>query len=76
MYKNKTLKKLIITHIDLKGHTTITERSIELNTSVPKITSLVNELIEEGLLKNNGKFDSTGGRGASYYGLVAVPVIL
>ena len=71
VYKNKTLKRLIITHIDLKGNTTITELSKELNTSVPKITSLVNELIEEGLLKDNGKFDSTGGRRASFYGLVA-----
>ena len=71
VYKNKTLKRLIISHIDLKGNTTITELSKELNTSVPKITSLVNELIEEGLLKDNGKFDSTGGRRASFYGLVA-----
>ena len=71
VYKNKTLKRLIITHIDLRGNTTITELSKELNTSVPKITSLVNELIEEGLLKDNGKFDSTGGRRASFYGLVA-----
>ena len=71
VYKNKALKRLIITHIDLKGNTTITELSKELNTSVPKITSLVNELIEEGLLKDNGKFDSTGGRRASFYGLVA-----
>ena len=71
VYKNKALKKLIISYIDLKGNTTITELSNELNTSVPKITSLVNELVEEGLLKDNGKFDSTGGRRASFYGLVA-----
>ena len=71
VYKNKTLKRLIINYIDLKGNTTITDLSKELNTSVPKITSLVNELIGEGLLKDNGKFDSTGGRRASFYGLVA-----
>ena len=58
-------------HLDLHGEFTITELSKELNTSVPKITSLVNELIEDGLLRDNGKFDSTGGRRASIYGLVS-----
>ena len=70
-YKNKSLKRAIINHLDLHGEFTITELSKELNTSVPKITSLVNELIEDGLLRDNGKFDSTGGRRASIYGLVS-----
>jgi predicted NBD/HSP70 family sugar kinase len=71
VYKNKALKRLIINQLDQHGKTTITELSRELNISVPKITSLVNELIEEGLIKDNGKFDSTGGRRASIYGLVS-----
>jgi glucokinase-like ROK family protein len=71
VYKNKALKRQIINQLDQNGQTTITELSKELNTSVPKITSLVNELIEDGLIKDNGKFDSTGGRRASVYGLVA-----
>lgn len=70
-YKNKFLKRRILNHLDLHGEFTITELSKELNTSVPKITSLVNELIEDGLLRDNGKFDSTGGRRASIYGLVS-----
>ena len=70
-YKNKSLKRAILNHLDLHGEFTITELSKELNTSVPKITSLVNELIEDGLLRDNGKFDSTGGRRASIYGLVS-----
>ena len=70
-YKNKSLKRGILNHLDLHGEFTITELSKELNTSVPKITSLVNELIEDGLLRDNGKFDSTGGRRASIYGLVS-----
>jgi predicted NBD/HSP70 family sugar kinase len=32
---------------------------------------LINELIEDKLIKDNGKFDSTGGRRASIYGLVS-----
>lgn len=71
VYKNKSLKRLIINQLDQIGQATITELSKELNTSVPKITSLVNELREDGLIKDNGKFDSTGGRRASVYGLLA-----
>jgi len=70
-YKNKFLKRSILSHLDQHGDFTITELSRELNTSVPKITSLVNELIEDKLIRDNGKFDSTGGRKASIYGLVA-----
>ncbi len=71
VYKNKSLKRLIINQLDQIGQATITELSKELNTSVPKITSLINELIEDGLIKDNGKFNSTGGRKASVYGLLA-----
>lgn len=70
VYKNKSLKKLIINHLDQNEQSTITELSKDLNISVPKITSLINELIEAGLIKDEGKFDSTGGRRASIYGLV------
>ena len=71
LYKNKALKRLIINQLDQTGKSTITELSKELNISVPKITSLINELIEDGLIKDNGKFDSTGGRRASVYTLVS-----
>ena len=70
-YKNKALKRLLINFLDQEGNTTITELSRELNISVPKTTSLVNELIEDGLVKDYGKVDSTGGRRASMYGLVS-----
>ncbi|MEO7309116.1 MAG: ROK family transcriptional regulator [Chitinophagaceae bacterium] len=70
-YKNKELKKAIIIQIDKAGDTTINDLAKELAISTPKITSLVNELIEEGLLQEEGKTDSTGGRKASIYGLVS-----
>jgi glucokinase-like ROK family protein len=69
--KNKALKKLIFNFLDQTESSSITELSKELNISVPKTTSLVNELIEEGLISDYGKIDSTGGRKASMYGLVA-----
>ncbi len=68
--KNKGLKKDIINQLDADGDLTIADLSRELNISTPKITSMVNELIEEGLLQDLGKIDSTGGRRASIYGLV------
>lgn len=68
-YKNKTLKKEIINQLDRSGDQTIADLSRELNISTPKITSLVNELIQDGLLQDLGKMDSTGGRRASIYGL-------
>jgi glucokinase-like ROK family protein len=70
-YKNKILKRRIIYYLDSQNNSTIPEISKELNVSIPKITALINELIEDGLIGDNGKFDSTGGRKASTYGLVA-----
>lgn len=70
-YKNKALKKAIIRLLDAAGNQTIPELSRELNTSIPKTTGLVTELIKEGLLVDQGKIDSTGGRRANIYGLVS-----
>lgn len=68
--KNQALKKLIFSQLDAVDSSSLTEISKALNISVPKTTSLVNELIAEGLIKDYGKIDSTGGRKASMYGLV------
>ncbi|WP_207512537.1 ROK family transcriptional regulator [Longitalea luteola] len=70
-FKNKALKRTIINHLDANGNTTITDLAQALNISVPKITSLINDLITDGLVKDYGKVDSKGGRRASMYGLVA-----
>lgn len=70
-HKNKGLKKAIINQIDNSGDMTIADLAKELAISTPKITSLVNELIEDGLIQDEGKLDSTGGRRANVYGLVS-----
>jgi glucokinase-like ROK family protein len=70
-YKNKSLKRAIVSHLDAVGNTTIADLNKELNISTPKIINLVNELIQDGLIKDYGKVDSTGGRRASMYGLVS-----
>jgi predicted NBD/HSP70 family sugar kinase len=71
IYKNRTQKKAMIRYIDQHGLSTITEMSQDLKASVPKMTSLINELIIAGLIQDQGKLDSTGGRRASVYGLVS-----
>jgi glucokinase-like ROK family protein len=70
-YKNKSLKKDIIRQLDRLGDQTIPELSRDLNISTPKTTSLVNELIKDGLIADLGKVESTGGRRANLYGLVS-----
>ena len=68
--KNKILKGLIFKFLDQTESASINEISKEINISVPKTTSLITELIEEGLISDYGKFDSTGGRKANLYGLI------
>ncbi len=70
-YKNRVLKRLIINYLDVTGNVTIAELTKELNISAPKITTLITELMDDGLIKDYGKEESTGGRKASLYGLVA-----
>ena len=70
-YKSKSEKRTIINHLDSVGSVTINDLSKEMGLSVPKTASLVTDLIADGLLCEQGKIDSTGGRRASLYGLVA-----
>jgi glucokinase-like ROK family protein len=69
-YKNKSLKRAIISYLDSSDTATVMDISRELNISVPKSASLVNELVQESLIRDYGKIDSTGGRKANVYGLV------
>ena len=68
-YKNKSLKGAIIAHLDSATNATIADLTRELNISTPKIINLINELIQDNLIKDYGKVDSTGGRRANMYGL-------
>jgi len=69
-FKNVNLKKKVISYFANIGNATIAELGKELNLSVPKITSILNDLIHDGLVKDHGKVDSTGGRKPNVYGLV------
>lgn len=68
--KNLTAKKSILGYLITTGDATIAELSKELSLSAPTITSLMNDLISDGIIKDCGKVESTGGRRPNLYGLV------
>lgn len=70
-FKNMNLKKNVIRLLDLQEKSTIADLGKEFNVSTPKITSTINELIEEGLVMDYGKIESTGGRRANLFGLAS-----
>ncbi|NLR82649.1 ROK family transcriptional regulator [Chitinophaga eiseniae] len=70
-YKNINLKKAALAYFANNGHATIADLCKELNLSTPKVTNLVNDLINDGLVMDYGKIESTGGRKPNLYGLVA-----
>ncbi|MCO4292009.1 ROK family transcriptional regulator [Solitalea sp. MAHUQ-68] len=70
-YKNLDLKRKTIGHFANVGNATIADLCKELNASAPKVTTLINDLIKEGLVQDYGKIDSTGGRRPNLYGLAS-----
>ncbi|WEK35647.1 MAG: ROK family protein [Candidatus Pseudobacter hemicellulosilyticus] len=69
-YKNINLKKEIVSFFASQGNATIAELAKTLNSSVPKVTNLLTDLTNDGLVQEYGKIDSTGGRRPNLYGLV------
>lgn len=70
-YKNIHIRKKIISYFADAGNATIAELCKETNLSVPKVTTLITELISGGLVKDFGKVGSTGGRRPNIYGLAS-----
>lgn len=67
--KNSILKKQILSLCINEDEYSIADLSKELNTSIPTITKIVGELIDEGFLEDRGKQGTNGGRRPSLYGL-------
>ena len=74
-YKNINLKKAVISYFANIGSATIADLCKELNLSIPKITNLLNDLIHDGMVRDNGKIDSSGGRKPNLYGLIPDSVV-
>ena len=69
--KNAKLKQRILCLLINEGDYSLADLSKETGTSIPTVTKLVGELIEEGFLEDMGKVDTSGGRRPSIYGLKA-----
>lgn len=63
------LKKSIIKRLTLTGVGTISELCKETDFSIPTVTKIISELIEEGIVSETGKVDTAGGRRPSQYGI-------
>lgn len=63
------LKKSIIKRLTLSGEATIAELCKETDFSVPTVTKIISELIEEEIVFEAGKVGTTGGRRPSRYGI-------
>lgn len=69
--RKKFLQKLkIIKHLFLNGETSNAEVCQRFNVSLPTSMSLLNQLLEEGILVKKGRGKSEGGRKPDLYGLV------
>lgn len=67
--KNAMLKINIIRYYINNGENTLADLGKEMDLSVPTVTKLVTELIEEGYVVDFGKQETTGGRRPNIYGV-------
>ena len=69
-YKKLAHKKHILRSIYFNGPLSNSELAKQIKLSTPKINSLLVELIDDGLVQELGRGDSSGGRRPNIYGLV------
>lgn len=67
--KISDIKKDILRFCIEKGSGSISEFSHEIGSSVPTVTKLIGEMLGDGLLQDEGKVGTKGGRRPSSYGL-------
>ena len=66
--KGAIMKQRILGLCINDGDFSIAELSKELNASIPTVTRLIGELIEDGFLEDLGKTGTSGGRRPSIFG--------
>lgn len=67
--KNGSLKKEILCYYINYGKNPLSELGKELNLSIPTVTKLVGELMDDGFVIDYGKQETAGGRRPNMYGL-------
>lgn len=60
--KNSVLRQAIIAKFVKEGSDSIADISREIGVSIPTVTKLVGELIDEGIIEEIGKLGTSGGR--------------
>lgn len=68
-HKNNLIKRNIIAYMALNGEVTLAELTKELKISIPTMTKLVQELVDEDIVSDLGKVETQGGRRPNVYGL-------
>ncbi len=71
VYKNNIIKRNIVALMALTGESTLSELTRKLNISVPTITKLVQELVDEDIIMDLGKVETPGGRRPNIFGLAS-----
>ena len=69
IHKNSLIKRNIIAYMAVNGECTLSELTKELHISVPTITKLVQELVDENIVCDLGKVETPGGRRPNIFGL-------
>jgi len=67
--KNVLIKRNVIAYMAMNGPSTLADLAKELHVSVPTITKLVGELVDEDIITDNGKVETPGGRRPNVFGL-------
>jgi len=67
--RTAALKKKIIHYYIANGDATIADLCKEMDLSIPTVTKLVGELLEEGYILDFGKQETSGGRKPNIFGL-------
>ena len=68
-HKNNLIKRNIIAYMAVNGEVTLAELTKELKISIPTMTKLVQELVDEDIVSDLGKVETQGGRRPNVYGL-------
>ena len=68
-HKNNLIKRNVLAYMAVNGQCTLADLSKELHVSIPTMTKLVNELVEESIITDNGKVETPGGRRPNIFGL-------
>ncbi|MBE6174399.1 MAG: ROK family transcriptional regulator [Rikenellaceae bacterium] len=70
-HKNNFIKRNIIAYMAVNGEATLAELTKELKVSVPTMTKLVQELVDENIVSDLGKVETPGGRRPNIFGLTS-----